>query len=228
MFTGLVQALAHLHSLAPRTAEAATLRLRLDAPLPGRPLEIGESIAVNGICLTLTAAPSPLDLSFDILRETLARTALAHKTPGALLNLERALRVGDPLGGHLVTGHVDGTARLLAATPAGPDIALRLRLVPDRAPDIRPYLLPKGSIALDGTSLTLAEVDNDTFAVHLIPHTRTQTALHALRPGDLLNVEADLLAKAAAGALRASSAATGDAPPTPAITWQRLHDAGFC
>ena len=186
MFTGLVQALAHLHSLAPRTAEAATLRLRLDAPLPGRPLEIGESIAVNGICLTLTAAPSPLDLSFDILRETLARTALAHKTPGALLNLERALRVGDPLGGHLVTGHVDGT------------------------------------------SLTLAEVDNDTFAVHLIPHTRTQTALHALRPGDLLNVEADLLAKAAAGALRASSAATGDAPPPPAITWQRLHDAGFC
>lgn len=227
MFTGLIQTTARLSSVTPRASGAATLRLRLDAPLAGAPLAIGESIAVNGICLTLTDASDPLTLVFDILLETLDRSALRAKAPGDRLNIERALRVGDPLGGHLVSGHVDGTAQLVSAAPAGPDVALTLRLRPDHAADILPYLFPKGSVALDGISLTLTAVDSAaaTFQVHIIPHSFEKTALSALAPGDLLNVEADLLAKAARNA---TAPAAASSPTPPPVTWERLRNAGFC
>jgi riboflavin synthase len=228
MFTGLIQTTARLASVTPRVSGAATLRLRLDAPLSGGPLMAGESIAVNGICLTLTDASDPLALVFDVLLETLDRSSLSAKAPGDRLNIERALRVGDPLGGHLVSGHVDGTAHLVSATPAGPDMALTLRVRPDHAADILPYLFPKGSVALDGISLTLTAVDSAaaTFQVHVIPHTFAETALSELAPGDLLNVEADLIAKAARNAAASASGAASPAPPP--ITWERLRDAGFC
>lgn len=227
MFTGLVQTTARLVGREPRSATAARLRVRLDGALPGPAPEVGESIAVNGICLTLVAAQEAQELDFDILRETLDRTALRQKAAGAVVNVERALRVGDPLGGHFVSGHVDGTARLVSTEAAGPDVALRLRLEPDHAADIAPYLLPKGSVALDGVSLTLASVPagEATFTVHLIPHTLAATALHALRPGDLVNVEADALAKAAVrGASATAAAEPGRRRP---VTWERLRSAGF-
>jgi len=221
MFTGLVQTTATLVSLQTRSADASTLRLRLPAPLENP--AIGESIAVNGVCLTLTRAPDPATLDFDILHETLRRTALPKKAPGARLNIERALRAGDPIGGHIVSGHVDGTATLLAAPKSGPDIVFRLRADAPWRDAILPNLLPKGSVAIDGTSLTLVDIDpaDATFSVHLIPHTLAATALSTLSTGDAVNIETDLLAKAARNAAPASPSAP------PPITWDRLRRAGF-
>ena len=217
MFTGLVQRLGTLRRITPSGA-GARLSLRLPVPFD-RPLSLGESIAVNGTCLTLVSFGADT-LSFDVLAETLHRTALARKPAGALLNLERALRAGDPLGGHLLSGHVDATATVLALSAEGAEHRLRITLPPERAPEV----LPKGSIAIDGVSLTVVEAAPDACTVHLIPATWRETALHALRPGDPVNVETDLVAKqlrAAAASLPAPSA------PPPPDRLRQLRDAGF-
>ena len=212
MFTGLVQQVGHLEQIAFQgEAGRLTLSARFDAPL-----QIGESIAINGACLTLVEHHGAT-LVFDVLRETFDKTSLRDKPPGALLNLERALRMGDPIGGHLVSGHVDGTGRLLRVDSAGRDKVLTVS-----APDLIAEVLPKGSIALDGVSLTVVEVlpAEGTFSVHIIPHTWSQTALASLSTGARVNLETDLIGK------YARSAAAQSAPP-PALTWDRLRDAGF-
>lgn len=222
MFTGLVQTTATLVSLQTRGAGASTLRVRLAEPLE-KPA-IGESVAVNGVCLTLVRAADAATLDFDILDETLRRTALGRKAVGARLNIERALRAGDAIGGHLVSGHVDGTATLLGVREGGPDAVFRLRADAPWRDAILPCLLPKGSVAVDGTSLTLVDIApaDATFSVHLIPHTLAATALSTLTPGDAVNIEADLLAKAARNAAPAAAA-----PAPPPVTWNRLRRAGF-
>ena len=212
MFTGLVQQLGRLEQIAFQ-GEAGRLNLTVDF---ASPLDLGESIAINGACLTLVEQ-SGNRLVFDVLRETFAKTSLRDKSPGALLNLERALRLGDSLGGHLVSGHVDGTGELQRVETAGRDYVLVIS-----APDLIAEIVPKGSIAIDGISLTVVEVvpAAGTFSVHVIPHTWNQTALSSLSAGARVNLETDMIGKYVRAAL-----ATTNAPAT--ITWDKLRNAGF-
>jgi len=158
-------------------------------------------MAVNGACLTVTAVRGRR-FTLDLSPETLRRTTLARLVPGTRVNLERALRVGDRLGGHLVQGHVDGVGRLEAIRPNGDWLAYRFR-----APHaLAPYLVEKGSIAIDGVSLTLFSCRGGTFTVALIPHTLAETTLGQRRPGDAVNLEADVLLKHVAAMVRARGA----------------------
>ena len=213
MFTGLVQQVGRLERISFQ-GDAGRLELsaRFDAPL-----QIGESVAVNGACLTLVEQRGET-LVFDVLRETFDKTALRDKVPGAPLNLERALRMGDPLGGHLVSGHVDGTGDVRRIEAAGRDKVLAVA-----APALIAEIVPKGSIAIDGISLTVVDVVScdGTFSVHVIPHTWSQTALSALAPGARVNLETDLIGK------YVRRQAANAVPGAPAVTWDKLRDAGF-
>lgn len=212
MFTGLIQQVGRLEQVAFH-GEAGRLTLSADFPSP---LEIGESIAINGACLTL-AEHNGTQRVFDVLQETLAKTALGDKSSGARLNLERALRMGDAVGGHWVSGHVDGTGKLRRVEKSGRDIVLTIS-----ASDLIADIIPKGSIALDGVSLTVVDVDtgNGTFSVHIIPHTWEQTALSSLNPGERVNLETDMIGKYVRAALERQAS-----PPT--ATLEKLRNAGF-
>jgi riboflavin synthase len=146
---------------------------------------IGDSVAVSGVCLTVTSRENGT-LTFDVVAETLDRTTLGRLVAGARVNIEPSLRAGDQLGGHIVQGHVDGTGNLRERG----DLTWF-----DAPPEITRYCVEKGSIAVDGTSLTVAAVDDEGFAVALIPHTLEATTLGALEPGDPVNLEVDVLAK---------------------------------
>lgn len=211
MFTGLIQQTGRLEQIA---LQGAAGRLILSARFE-TPVAIGESIAVNGACLTLVECPGDT-LAFDMLKETLDRTALRAKSPGSRLNLERALRLGDPLGGHLVSGHVDGVGRLASIGIAGRDKVLAIA-----APALISEIVAKGSIAIDGVSLTVVDVRPSAgiFTVHVIPHTWEHTALSALAVGAPVNLETDLLGKYARAAQGGAAAGR--------VTWDRLHAAGF-
>lgn len=187
MFTGLIEETGVLLALE-RSASGARLLLR--APVISREIRIGDSLAVNGCCLTLAAIESEA-LAFDLLRETLDRTNLGALPVGASVNLERALAVGARLGGHFVQGHIDTAAEVLAFEKAGADHRLEVALPADFAR----YLVRKGSVAIDGISLTVAEAGSAAFLVWIIPHTFAVTNLRDKRAGDLVNLEFDLLAK---------------------------------
>lgn len=176
MFTGLVREVGTVRSLADG-------RLVVEAELTG---EVGDSIAVGGVCLTVVANDGGT-LAFDTVPETLARTSLGTLEPGSRVNLEPALRAGDAMGGHYVQGHVDGVGSFRG-------VAGGLHWF-DAPPEILRYVAEKGSVALDGTSLTVAAVDEGGFAAALIPHTLAATTLGDLRPGDAVNLESDVLAK---------------------------------
>jgi len=213
MFTGLVQQTGTLNRVEFQ-GEAG--RLSVDARFD-TPLQTGESIAVNGACLTLVDSTDER-IVFDVLRETFEKTALRDKAPGARLNLERALRLGDPLGGHWVSGHVDGTGTVTGIAAAGRDRALEIE-----APALAAECVPKGSIAIDGVSLTLVEIHpaRGRFTVHVIPHTWAQTSLSDLAAGDRVNLETDLIGKHVRAAL------AGQPSPAPSATWEALKKAGF-
>ncbi|HNQ36032.1 MAG TPA: riboflavin synthase [bacterium] len=180
MFTGIIQDLGRVERIAAG-------RLRLRTALAG--LEAGESVAVNGVCLTVTGTGAAAE--FDLSPETRRRTALGRLRPGDRVNLERALRLSDRLGGHLVTGHVDGVARILTVRRTGTGRELSVAF-PGR---LRPYLAVKGSVALDGVSLTIAGLTGAKLTVALIPFTLEQTTLGGKRPGETLNIEVDALAR---------------------------------
>jgi riboflavin synthase len=167
--------------------------------LPG--LAVGESIAVTGACLTVTTRHGRR-FALDVSPETLGRTTLGRLKPGGRVNLERALRLGDRLGGHVVLGHVDGRGRLEAVRPHGSWVDYRFSA--PRA--LAPYLVEKGSIAVDGVSLTVFACRGTAFTVALIPHTLARTTLGGLQPGDRVNLEADVLLKQIAVMLRARRA----------------------
>jgi riboflavin synthase len=153
----------------------------------------GDSIAVNGVCLTVVDPQGSTDGTFtvELMPETLKRSSLAAVASGTRVNLERAVPVGGRLGGHIVQGHVDGVATLLSRAPGERTDELRFSL----APDLARYVVEKGSITVDGVSLTVAGVSDDAFTVALIPTTLTHTTLGSLRPGDTVNVEVDVVAK---------------------------------
>lgn len=186
MFTGLVQDLGNVVELA-RTDEGA--RLTVSALLAGE-LGEGDSVSVNGVCLT-SASVNHGSFSAEVMNATLERTSLATLDAGDAVNLELPLRSADRLGGHFVQGHVDGVGRIAEVTPDG--FARRLKLTAD--PDVLRYLVPTGSVAVDGVSLTVAELDDRSFTVSLIPETLQRTNLSRVSPGHTVNVEVDVLAK---------------------------------
>lgn len=195
LFTGIIQATGRLER---RAAHGSGVRLSLATPRPLARLALGESIAVDGACLTVTSRRGRR-FTVEVSPETLRRTTLGRARPGTRLNLERSLRLGDRLGGHIVLGHVDGVGRLEGIVPEGPWVNYRFR-----APAaIVPYLVEKGSVAVDGVSLTLFSCRGNRFTVALIPHTLAGTTLGEKRPGDLVNLEADVLLKQIARMLRA-------------------------
>ena len=189
MFTGIVRERGRVVAAEP-SANGGGLRLRIEAPVTAPTTEPGDSVAVAGCCLTATAVEDGR-LEFDAVPETLARTTLGSLRNGAEVNLEPALRAGEPLGGHFVQGHVDGVGRVRSADPDGDGVRLWL----DLEPVLLRYCVEKGSIAVDGVSLTVAALDDRGLAVALVPHTLRETTLAALAPGDAANVEVDLLAK---------------------------------
>jgi riboflavin synthase len=186
MFTGLVEAVGRVRSLEQR-GDAA--RLTLETPLAGQ-LTLGESLAVNGCCLTVTSRDDN-SASFDLLVETLNRTNLGALSSGSRVNLERALRADGRFGGHFVQGHVDTTSDVISAEKKGADLHLAISL---SATGSR-YLIEKGSIAVNGVSLTVASLGADQFGLWIIPHTLQETNLGDLKPGDRVNLEYDMLAK---------------------------------
>jgi riboflavin synthase len=187
MFTGIVEETGKVLSFAPQ-AEAWHLSIAAQAALVD--LTAGDSIAVNGCCLT-AARFDTTTLHFDVLEETRRLTNFSTLRPGALVNLERSLRFGGKVGGHFVTGHIDALGEVEAFEARGKDHYLRVKIPADFAR----YIVHKGSIAIDGISLTIAEVTDEAFAVWLIPHTLSVTNLREKRVGDPVNLEFDLLGK---------------------------------
>jgi riboflavin synthase len=187
MFTGIVRELGVVEDWEGGPDGA---RIALRAPQTAATASIGDSIALDGCCLTATAVDGAV-LRFEAVPETLARTTLGRLRKGAQVNVEPALRVGEPLGGHIVQGHVDGLGRVRAVTPEGD--GLRLEIEVDDG--ILRYCVHKGSIALSGASLTIAAVNEGSFEIALIPHTLEVTNLGRLEPGDEVNLEVDVLAK---------------------------------
>jgi riboflavin synthase len=203
MFTGIIEATARLERVEPTGGGS---RLVLATARPLAKLAIGESIAVAGACLTVTSSRDRR-FTVEVSPETLRRTTLGALRPGDRVNLERSLRVGDRFGGHVVQGHVDGVGALEAITPDGDWSLYRFR-----APTaLAPYLVEKGSIAVDGVSLTVFACRGSRFTVALIPHTLAVTTLGARRPGDRVNVEADVLLKHIATMLRSRRLGRGGA-----------------
>jgi riboflavin synthase len=186
MFTGLVEALGEVREL---TAEGAGRALTVAVPFAAE-LTLGESVAVNGTCLTVVAHDAAT-CRFEVGPETLLRTNLGELRAGDRVNLERSLRVGDRLGGHWVQGHIDGVGRIERRVPDGPWLGVWFSCPPELAAQ----MVPKGSVAVDGVSLTLVEVTAGGFSVALIPHTLDHTTLGFKRPGDAVNLETDILAK---------------------------------
>jgi len=215
VFTGIVEGMGEVKAVVP---EAGGVRLTVALPQglgPGSSDEdfrIGGSLAVDGACLTMTSVGGR-EVICQVIPETLRRTTLGRLRPGARVNLERPVRVGGRLEGHWVQGHVDGRARMLERQSEGESARFRFELL---AAELARYLVPKGSVALDGVSLTVGEASESSFSVYLIPHTLEVTVLGDRQPGDEVNVEVDILAKYMERLVGRESgflAAAGSSPP---------------
>lgn len=209
MFTGLIQRIGTVK----RVSRGAGLVLELAADLPWtKSLEPGESVAVNGVCLTVVKCDHSR-FTADVLRETESRTGLGDLVPGAKVNLERALRAGDAMGGHIVQGHVDCRGTIIAKEPKGRDFQLRVRT----GRVLAAQSILKGSITIDGVSLTISAIGDDWLGVDLIPTTAKETTLGSKRPGDKVNLEGDVIGKYVAKA----------SVPKGGLTEEALLRAGF-
>jgi riboflavin synthase len=184
VFTGIVTERGRITSIEEG---ADGVRLEIDAPETASGLAVGDSVSISGACLTATAVSNGA-FSVTAIPETLRRTSLGRLSPGNEVNLETAARAGDPLGGHFVQGHVDGVGRVASVGEDG-------RVWIEAAPEVLRYVVEKGSITVDGVSLTISGLRDDAFEVALIPHTLEQTTLGALQAGDEVNLEVDVLAK---------------------------------
>ena len=184
MFTGIVSDIGRLLSRDGG-------RLRIQSHYDPASLALGASIACDGCCLTMAAVGEGGDFAVDVSNETAARTTLGNWKVGGRINLERAMALGDELGGHLVTGHIDGVARIVERRTDGESV----RFVLEAPAELARFIAPKGSVALNGVSLTVNEVEGARFGVNIIPFTLAHTTWGDLKPGDLLNLEVDLLAR---------------------------------
>jgi riboflavin synthase len=212
MFTGLVEEVGTLRSLRVG-AQSAVLEIAAHTVLDG--LAAGDSVLTDGVCLTVTAVRVDA-FAADVMPETVRRSTLAERRPGDRLNLERALSLQARLGGHLVSGHVDGVGVVKRVTPEGNALVVELD-VPGVVADVS---VPQGSIALDGVSLTIVDVESGRVRVSLIPHTAAVTTLSRLAPGAKVNLEADLIGKYV-------RAFVGGRKPPEGLTWEKLAEAGF-
>ena len=213
MFTGLVEGVGEIVALTPMPEG---LRFTVKTSFPAGELTLGESVAVAGACLTVVAIASPR-ASFEVSPETLARTTFPLKKVGDRVNLERALRLGDRLGGHLVTGHVDGVGVVRDLRPGPAHLGLTFEL----PGALGRYVIDKGAIAVDGVSLTVNFCKGHNFAVNIIPHTAQATTLGALKVGDRVNLETDIIGKYVARLLGK------EAPQGHGVTPELLARHGF-
>jgi len=213
MFTGIIQALGTMSRLV-RQGDEGLLSITTDLPLED--VLIGDSIAVNGVCLTVTAKGSQT-FTADVSAETLARTNLGSLHPGASVNLEKSLRLQDFLGGHLVLGHVDGLGRISEKTVRTKSLLFVFE-VPDR---LSKYIVEKGSLAVDGISLTVNRCVRNQFHVNMIPHTAQKTTLGSKRVSDPVNIETDIIGKYVERLMQHR----GDAGP--GVDWKLLSEKGF-
>jgi riboflavin synthase alpha subunit len=210
MFTGIVSQRATVSQIA-RGGSAGSpggfrLAMTLERALPAT--AVGDSVSVDGVCLTVVEV-GDLTLAFDVVPETLRRTTLDRRRPGDRVNVEAALRAGDALGGHLVQGHVDGVGTVEAVERRGGDVRLTVRAPsPDWGATV-----PKGSVAVDGVSLTVGESEEGRFSVYLVPHTLAATGLGSKRPGDAVNLEADVVGRYVEQAVRRALAVRSDVAP---------------
>jgi riboflavin synthase len=191
MFTGIVEEAGVIEKIAQAKK---SIQMTVRAAVCGRGSKLGDSVAVNGCCLTavkISARAHSKLIQFDLLQESWQRTNFQFARPGSLVNLERSLRVSDRLGGHFVSGHVDGLGKITRWERSGKDHLLDIAA----PPDVMRYIIFKGSIAVDGISLTVGEVKAKSFRIWIIPHTFEVTALRERKVGDFVNLEADLLGK---------------------------------
>jgi riboflavin synthase len=227
MFTGIVEEIGTLESLTPQPGGEARLHVR--GPLAASDARLGDSIAVDGVCLTVVDLSGDGGFAVDAVPETLRRTALRGVAPGSRVNLERALRADARLGGHIVQGHVDGTATLRSRRDGGRWVDLVFEIDPSLAP----LIAEKGSITVSGVSLTVTSAGEDTFGVSLIPATLEATTLGGLTEGGLVNIEVDVLARYVArlqqtGAVGAGlEAATGAGTTEPTGAGTTTAEAGL-
>ena len=190
MFTGIITALGTVRAIEP-LGGGKDMRLSIAAPWEDTPsIAMGASIACSGCCLTAVGLAAD-HFAVDASAETLACTTLGTWTVGTQVNLERSLRVGDELGGHIVSGHVDGVGKALSKTPENGSIRWRFQV----PAELGRFIAAKGSVAIDGVSLTVNDVQGDTFGVNIIPHTASVTRFGTLAPGDAVNIEIDMLAR---------------------------------
>lgn len=219
MFTGIIEEVGHIQTIK-RGARSAVLQIAATTVTTG--LHIGDSVAVNGVCLTATSV-SPQGFAADAMPETLNRSNLGALAPGSPVNLERAAQLGGRLGGHIVSGHIDCCASITGIQRD--DNALWITLAAPR--DMLRYIIEKGSVALNGVSLTVAGVDDAGFAVSLIPHTATATTLGTLRVGDKINLECDIIGKYVEKLLLYNTETTAKTAAPCGITADFLTKCGF-
>lgn len=213
MFTGLIQQVCTVKSL---TKSAAAAVLTVDLSRLAEQTKIGNSIAINGVCLTIAKLQTNL-AAFDISPETLKISNLAKLTPGSKVNTEPALKLGDPLGGHLVQGHIDGTASVKQIGKQGEFTEITFAA----APELLAQMIPKGAVAVDGISLTIAALDKDSFAVALIPRTLKETTLGSAKITDTVNIEIDIITKTVKKHLE------NILPKNDKLTVEKLTQLGF-
>lgn len=215
MFTGIVEELGTVRSIRRGTCSAV---LSIGAELVLSDLKIGDSVAVNGVCLTATGKDNG-GFTADVMHETLDRSSLGTLTPGSPVNLERAMPANGRFGGHIVSGHIDGTGTITAARRD--DNALWYTVQVE--PKLLRYVVEKGSVAIDGVSLTVASVEADRFSVSLIPHTASVTVWGRKGPGDTVNLETDIIGKYVEKLLKPRE----EGPFEPGITLDFLRENGF-
>lgn len=214
MFTGLIETIGSIVRI-DRSGPAAALSA--SAIFDGDPVRIGDSIAINGVCLTVTGISGEIH-HFDVSPETLEKTSLRTASPGTRVNMERAMRLSDRMGGHIVSGHVDCVATIIQQRRIGDNTVVVFR-VPR---EYLRFIAPKGSIAIDGMSLTVNSVEEDSFSVNVIPHTASMTTMHQRKPGDAVNIETDILAKYVDRFLSAGGKSEGGG-----VTLELLAKKGF-
>lgn len=203
MFTGIITDVGEVTAVVPG-GQSGDLRFTIATRFDTDGVDLGASIACSGCCLTVTSKGKQNGrgwFTVDVSGESLSKTTLGTWTVGRRINLERSLKFGDELGGHLVYGHVDGVARIASITPEGGS----LRYVFDAPPALSAFIASKGSVAIDGVSLTVNEVDGARFGVNIIPHTQRETTFGAARAGDPVNLEVDMLARYVARQLEGRS-----------------------